>query len=333
MSSTNPLVFKKRIENAENEIHISLINGIRRTMMCDIPVYVFDEERTTFFENTSVLDNEFLKTRLTLTPIRCDLEDVPYENLVFTCRVRNTESGTKSLYMRDFEVEADGKKIDPSTIFPYMDLPLARIKTGQSIALESRLKRNNSQFGGAAYNPLCTCVHTFEMDEAAARAKMDELGLSEKDRIPFMLDDAYQIYKKNPVGNPGIYEFHLESVGHYDVEDIYQIGKELLITRLRLVKDELRVRNSEKVIIDKSTKSEEVFDIFFQEENDTLGNILSQFLCEEANVYYVGYRVPHPLKYEMVMKIRLKENNTKEGVIQALDGIIDKIIGIIQTKL
>lgn len=334
MASTSPLVFKKRIENRDNLVQISLINGLRRTMMCDLPVYVFDEIKTIFYENTSVLDNEFLKTRLTLTPIRCDLEgDIQYENLVFTCNARNTETGTKSVYMQDFEVEHEGEKIDPATIFPYMDLPIARLKTGQSIRLESRLKKNNAQFGGAAYNPLCTCVHTFEMDEVAARAKMDELGLSEKDRIPFMLDDAYQIYKKNPLGNPEIYHFDLESVGHYDAEDVYTIGKELLITRLRLVRDEFRVRNSEKVILEKNRKMEEVYDLFFQDENDTLGNILSQYLCEEENVAYVGYRIPHPLKYEMVMKIRLKENNTREGVIEAYEAVIDKVIGIIQTRL
>ena len=38
------------------------------------------------------------------------------------------------------------------------------------------------------------------------------------------------------------------------------------------------------------------FDFIFNDEEDTIGNLLSQYLLDRENIYYVGYVIPHPLE-------------------------------------
>ena len=56
---------------------------------------------------------------------------------------------------------------------------ITKLKPNQSISFETRLKKNNSQIGGANYNPTCTCVHTFKIDENAVQNKIKEAGMND----------------------------------------------------------------------------------------------------------------------------------------------------------
>jgi DNA-directed RNA polymerase subunit L len=76
-----------------------------------------------------------------------------------------------------------------------------------------------------------------------------------------------------------------------------------------------------------------VYDLVFYDENDTLGNILSEYLAQESDVKYVGYRLSHPQKYEMLMKITLSENNNKEGIVKKYIEVINKILKILDELL
>ena len=54
------------LNNSSKKIKISLANAIRRIILSDIYTYTIDENQITFFDNTSMLDTEFLKSRLFL---------------------------------------------------------------------------------------------------------------------------------------------------------------------------------------------------------------------------------------------------------------------------
>lgn len=336
------LHFHKQIENKNGSIFVSLINGLRRTIMCDIDVYSIDMDSTVFYENTCVLDNEFLNKRLSLLPIISDYEDIVYENIRIECKVKNNTQDIKSVYVSDFEFKDDTKseqsnKIGdktnvvkkefcrfPTTLF-------TKLKPNQSISFETRFKKNNSQNGGANYNPTCACVHTFEIDQNALQSKIQEEKMNEEEARTFILDEAETFYQKAPNGTPGIYNFYIESVGHLDAETIYKKGIEKLRERLIVARSEMNLKNSEKITIVKNKKSDEVFDVIFMNENDTLGNILSEYLCANEEVKYVGYRLVHPLKYEMHMKIVLHQENNKEHIVKKYIEVINQVIELLDT--
>ncbi len=328
------LTLEKRIDNAKSTYGISLINGIRRSIMCDVEVYSIDMDATEFFENSKVIDNEFVNKRLSLIPIISNYPDVDYDSIQIECKTKNNTQDAAYIYFSDLVFkDASGKKIEkPFSYFP--TVPITKLKPNHSISLETRLKKSNSQEGGAAFNPTCTCVHTFEVDKEALEAKIAELGLDEKAANTFRLDDGEQYYKR--AGNssaPGVYNFRIESVGHLPANEIYQMGVEKLKERLLRAKAEINVKSSDKIVISRNKKSDEVYDLVFYEENDTLGNILSEYLSQEPDVKYVGYRLSHPQKYEMLMKITLSENNNKEGIVKKYIEVINKILKLLDELL
>ena len=325
------LFFAKSIENKKNDIYISLVNGLRRSIMCDIDVYCINMDDTIFYENTCNLDNEFLNKRLSLIPIISDYEDVIYENVRIECKIKNNTQEMKSVYFSDLIFKDDADKLISKEFSYFPKTLFAKLKPNQSISFETRLNKNNSQQGGANYNPTCTCVHTFKIDENAIQNKIKEGGMNEDQARTFILDDAEFHYVKTESGLPDTYFFNIESVGHLYGENIYKIGIQKLKERLHNAKNELNNKNSEIVSIKKNKKSDEVYDLIFMKENDTLGNILSEYLSIDKDVKYVGYRLVHPLKYEMHMKIVLNENNSKENIIKKYIETINKILKIIET--
>jgi DNA-directed RNA polymerase subunit L len=338
------LFFNKTIDNKNGTIFVSLINGLRRTIMCDIDVYCIDMDSTQFYENTCVLDNEFLSKRLSLVPIISDYEDVVYENVRIECKIKNNSQDMKSIYISDFQFKDDSKsdqsaqraKIDEKDnliqkeFCRFPEILFTKLKPNQSISFEARLKKNNSQYGGANYNPTCPCVHTFEIDESRLQSKIKEENMNESQARTFVLDEAETYYKVAPNGAPGVYKLHIESVGHLNAETIYKMGIEKLKERILIAKSEMNLKNSEKVSITKNKKSDEVFDVVFMDENDTLGNILSEYLSIDEDVKYVGYRLVHPLKYEMHMKIVLYKDNDKEHIAKKYIETMNKILKLIE---
>ena len=83
--------------NDKKDIKISLANAIRRTIISDIQVYAIDDKTVVFHENNSVLNNEFLKHRLSLIPINSNLEGVDYDNLL-TSLDTNYTSNKSQIY-------------------------------------------------------------------------------------------------------------------------------------------------------------------------------------------------------------------------------------------
>lgn len=325
------LFFEKSIENKKNDIYISLVNGLRRSIMCDIDVYCINMDDTIFYENTCNLDNEFLNKRLSLIPIISDYDDVIYENIRIECKIKNNSQDMKSVYFSDLEFKDDKEKVISKEFSYFPKTLFAKLKPNQSISFETRLTKNNSQYGGANYNPTCTCVHTFKIDENAIQNKIKEAGMNEAQSKSFILDDAEFYYVKTESGLPQTYFFNIESVGHLSGETIYKTGILKLKERLNNAKNELNNKNSEIVSIHKNKKSDEVYDVIFMKENDTLGNILSEYLSLDKDVKYVGYRLVHPLKYEMHMKFVLNENNNKENIIKKYIETINKILKIVDT--
>jgi DNA-directed RNA polymerase subunit L len=326
------LIFEKRIENPKSEYGVSLINAIRRTIMCDVDVYCIDMDATEFFENSKVIDNEFVNKRLSLIPIISNYPDVDYDAIRIECKTKNNTQDALYIYFSDLVFkDATGKPIEkPFSYFP--TVPVTKLKPNHSISFETRLKKSTSQADGAAFNPTCTCVHTFEVDKEALEAKITELGFSEKEANSFRLDNGEQYYKRASNSSaPGAYHFRIESVGHFPAAEVYQQGIEKLRERLLRAKAEINVKSSEKIVISRNKKSDEVYDLVFYDENDTLGNILSEYLAQEPDVKYVGYRLSHPQKYEMLMKITLAENNNKEGIVKKYIEVINKILKLLDT--
>jgi DNA-directed RNA polymerase alpha subunit len=323
--NNNTLTFN--LDNSSKNIKISLANAIRRTIISDIYTYAIDDKTIIFHENNSVLNNEFLKHRLTLIPIKSDL-DIDYENLVITCKKNNDNELTENIYVSDFECKDINKNtiIDNILIFPYPKILFAKIKNGQYISFECKLTRNNSEHGGSIFCPVSTCIYTFKIDEKKSNEILENLE-EDKKKI-FLTQEIQRVYEKNEIGDPNSYEFVIESIGFYECDKIIDMGINSLIDKLNIIKNEIKNNNSKKINL--IQKNNEFYSFLIDHENETIGNLLSTYLSYDKEVFYCGYIIEHPLKNNIILKIKLNNDNNLENIIFIIEKNIDIILDLLE---
>ncbi|KAI7844951.1 hypothetical protein COHA_001598 [Chlorella ohadii] len=53
-----------------------------------------------------------------------------------------------------------------------------------------------------------------------------------------------------------------------------------------------------------------------QREDHTVGNLVRMQLHRDKNVVFAGYRIPHPLEYQMVIKVQTNGRKTPIAAVQ-----------------
>ena len=90
-------------------VHMSLANAIRRTILSDIPTIVFrtapyKENQATFYKNTTRLNNEILKQRLSCIPIHIQDLETPLDELEVEIKKKNTSDSVEFVTTKDFRI-------------------------------------------------------------------------------------------------------------------------------------------------------------------------------------------------------------------------------------
>ena len=129
--------------------------------------------------------------------------------------------------------------------------------------------------------------------------------------------EVQRCYKKDERGEPYSFDFIVESVGVLSPTYIVARAIELLQAKvLRYASidsgdlpDQVKVRPA-----DAKMKG---FDFVFQKEDHTLGNLLQswmeQNLMDTEQITFVGYKVPHPLRDEMVLRVGVDSGKDVEA--------------------
>jgi DNA-directed RNA polymerase subunit L len=352
-----------------SNIDVSYINAVRRTILSDIPIVVFkttpyEENNATISINTSRLNNEIIKQRLSCIPIHIDYLDMgknSIDNYLLELDVENKTDTIMVVTTKDFKIlntqtntyldEGDVKKIFPPFIPPngsgeyYIDFVRLRPKISDEIPGE-RIKltckftvgtsRNDSMFnvtGTCSYG----CTPDFEkMEEQLEirKQKWKDEGKKENE-IKFeaanwkLLEGLRYIIKNS-------FDFVIESVGIYSNEQIIIESCKILIRKLEELKhlfetDEVEIKHSDNIL-------ENCYDVTLVNEDYTIGNILNYelykiFYTELKQLNYVGFKKLHPHDMDSILRLSL-EDNTKgissvKVMLQAvIDESVKKITGI-----
>ena len=317
------------LNNKSTKIKTALANAIRRSIISNIETYAINPDSIDFIENTSMLSSAFLTHRLTLIPIVSDLPDINYEELTIECMKINTEEDIESVYVNEFICKINDTIINNEILFKQKDILFAKLKMNQKISFKCNLIKNNAENGGSFFSPVSSCVFTFKKDEVSIKKIMNEMD--EDDKKSFMLQDIERIYQKNDDHHPSSYLFSIESIGFFNSPlKVVTLGLNALIDRLTNVKQELNNSKSKKISI---SLEEDIFKIIFDNENETLGNILSTYLSYTDNVFYAGYIIEHPLNKNILLKIKLNKQNTEKDVILTIIKTIDYVNDLINSMI
>lgn len=134
----------------------------------------------------------------------------------------------------------------------------------------------------------------------------------------FRTMEIQRAYVTDAAGNPNDFTFHVESIGIQSVAKIVDaalVSCDVLVSKYMDIDG--KVPDNVRVVA--GTSRFPSIDFWFTNEGHTLGNLLETWLIDNevtdaptATVTYAGYKVPHPLRPEMYVRVGVKEDSTPE---------------------
>ena len=140
-----------------------------------------------------------------------------------------------------------------------------------------------------------------------------EEKLSELKR-EFNTMEVQRCYLTDERGNPTNFTFYLESVGTQPIPLIVSNALKAAEALVRKYED-IDATLPKNVVIQQGDARFPCVDIVFTNESHTLGNLLETYLVEnhvdgeaQPRITYAGYKVPHPLRPEMFVRIGVESD-------------------------
>jgi DNA-directed RNA polymerase subunit L len=339
----NPHVVEQKITKGETltftleGVNVSIANAIRRTILSDIPTVVFktspyEECKANIMTNTTRLNNEILKQRLSCIPIHiADYQNLNLKNYLLEVNVENTTDTMMYVTTQDFKVknlltdsylsEKDTRNIFPPNDYTNCFIDFVRLRPkisddihGEKIHLTCELSLSNAKDDGM-FNVVSTCSYGFTCDDVLMNRELgkkiqgwkDE-GKNEKE-IDFesknwKLLDGLRIVKKDS------FDFTVQTVGVFNNNELLVKACEIIEKRFAdldnlIDTDEIEIKTSLNTLTN-------CYDITLYNEDYTIGKVLEFILYEKffegtKIVSFVGFKKYHPHDDESIIRIAFKQ--------------------------
>ena len=325
-------------------INVSFINGIRRTILSDIPTLVFhcfphDQNDADIHTNTTRLNNEVLKQRLSCIPIHISDASLPYKELVVEINMKNESENTIDVTTEHFKIKniSSGKYLQESAvrkIFPPCPITgdyivfarlrpkVSTIAPGEELSISAKMSLHTASEDGT-FNVASTCAYKFTVDKMKQdqiwQNKLAEISAEEKAD-----PDVLALLQQNWYNHEGLryfkkdsFDFKLETIGVYTNEELVQKACEILIQKLTNIHDTIE----DAGIIEKSISTiPNSVDIKLINTGYTVGKIIEYMLHKnnyqgetEKNLTYVGFRKNHPHDEDSVIRMGMIERDGNDG--------------------
>ena len=340
-----------------DNIDVSYVNAIRRTILSDIPIVCFktspyEENKANILVNTTRLNNEILKQRLSCIPVCIKDLEIPFKNYVLEVDVENKTDTALFVTTKDFRIknittdtyldDSDVRKIFPAYIPPtgkgeyFIDFVKLRPKLseelpGEKIKLVCALTTSTSR-DDSAFNVTGTCAYGCTPDEvkmaeelAKRKQKWADEGKSEAniafESANWKLLEGLRYVKRRS------FDYIIQSVGIYENADIIVKSCQILMDKFVelkriLDKDELEIKPSDTTI-------ETSYDVVLENEDYTIGNILNfeiydLYYKDLKQLSYVGFKKMHPHDTHSTLRIAFIEPTAgKDTVRQILASVFE----------
>ena len=298
-----------------SDINYIILNTIRRSILSYIPNYAFTEFN--FKKNNTIFNNNYLKLRLSNIPvwgIENNLE-------IFTPKKKIIDDVINEEALNEEDNINDDIDLNPET----------------NNKLNSSTLKQLTMF--VDYKSNDNDIITVTTDHAKFYYEEKKIDSPYKIPIPLVKLQPKQTITFSVITTVGIEEQHsmysvvsgcfyneindndynliIESRGGLNEKRIIHVGLINIIDKLKNV-----IKNIPDKIDDKKQKGE----IILNNEDSTLGNLLSYGLQQHKDIKFAGFNIPHPL--EQKVKIHYELNSNK--IIDVLTDVIDYFVNLFE---
>lgn len=338
-----------------SDVNVSIANAIRRVILTDIPIVVFqtfpyEKNKINIVKNTSRLNNEIIKQRLSCIPIHITDLTIALEDYVVEIKKRNDSDVVEHVTTEDIMIkniktdkyltESQTRKIFPANSITKQYIDILRLQpkisekiNGEEFEMNGTFVISNAK-DNSAYNVVSTCAYrnTPDKEGIVAEWKRIESQLKQKgmekdeiemERQNWLLLDGKRIFQKNS------FDFTIETIGIFKNNEIVMKACENIVERLtNIMNDEAGVYYE---VNDSETTMENCFDITLKNEDYTIGKIIEYALYEKyfevgKQLSFVGFQKRHPHDDDSIIRISYKEETDKTVVRNYIDDCCQTLI-------
>jgi DNA-directed RNA polymerase subunit L len=328
------------------DIDVSILNSIRRTILSDIPnvafdfePYEFDNKKVDIITNTCSLHNEIILQRLSMIPLKFTENEInDFDPLKYKFKLSKTNNTNKMLNVTTGDIQIydeNDKKYSDSfirKIFPKNKISddfilLTKLKPnnydkdkGDSIEINMiASKKTAKDYAGFGY--VSQCVYHNIVDKDKAKQALKELkeknkNLNSKELEDLEKDfntlDKFRHFKTNKYDEPNSFQFDIESEARASPEYLFFKSIEIIKGRLQRLLENI-IDN--KITINKIKNTENLYEFIIENEGHTIGNLIQSILYnihirenEKKDINFIGYKCPHPLENTLIINIRFTNN-------------------------
>jgi DNA-directed RNA polymerase subunit L len=286
-----------RLDGEFKNVPVSLVNGLRRILLAELPVVVVSNVR--ILDNTTTMTHEMLKHRMEMLPVNVKPEEAgAIRDTKITLRYLPSPD-PREVTTADFAVS--GPVPDVLLRDRDLDTPLffLALKPNESIHVEATLAIAPT---GMSH----VCVSTFknhidpevakmDRDTMIAQAGDDAAAQREAARI-FDTFHVQRSFSRDPeTGRPNWFDFTAESIGVLQAKDLVKRACEVLKTK---IEDWVKTPILREA------------DGFYRMETDgetfTLGQLLQEVIYLGGLADFVSRDIGHPLTPKLVIRFRAK---------------------------
>jgi DNA-directed RNA polymerase II subunit RPB3 len=341
-----------------SDVNVSLANGLRRTIISDIPTVVFktlpyEENKCNITVNTTRFNNEILKQRLSCVPIHITDLSIPLKDYKLEVNVENLTNDIIYVTTEDFKIrnvntneyldEKDTRNIFPANDLTGYFIDFARLRPrisdeipGEKISLTCDFSIGTAKEDGM-FNVISKCAYGCTQDTGSRymdalekkRQEWKDSGFDESQikyaETDWKLLDGKRIIKKDS------FDFVIKTVGVYTNEEIVIKACEILMKELIKIHDDIE---TDKIDIEPSiTTIQNSYDIVLPQVTSTIGPIIQnllylKFFEELKTMTFCGFEIAHPHDVHSTLRIAYKENVDKSVIKQNIISSIDEAVNV-----
>jgi len=330
-------------------INVSLANGIRRIVLSEIPTVVFrttphSENKANIMINTTRMNNELIKQRLSCIPIHIQETDFPIEDYEVEVDKKNDSDTIQYVTTQDFKIkniktdtyltEKATREIFPASPLTAFYIDFMRIRpqisddiAGEHLKLTCKLDIGTSK-EDSAFNVASTCSYGAAMDpvkvneEWTKKAKEMKAEKVPVEEIEFAKKDWLLLEAKRYI-LPDTFDFVVETVGPFSNMSLIHKAAHIMLEKLKKFRGVIQAE--EGIVYKSKVTIPNCFDVKLENEDYTLGKVIEYILYSkhfnknssesDKSLTFCGFQKPHPHIDVSYLRLGFVEEVDKSAVI------------------